>query len=88
MSQDGMTLSVETKGNVLTMTCKFEDSSVIVDGIGDTLSAALDANAAQFEQIVASFDTAVGQDAGTCSFVVRYTDPDDNVLAEKEFKAQ
>lgn len=88
MSQEGMTLSVEAKENVLTMTCKFEDSSVVVDGIGDTLSAGLDASAAQFEQIAASFDEAVGGAAGTCTFVVRYTDPDDNVLAEKEFKAQ
>lgn len=88
MSQEGMTLSVEAKENVLTMTCKFEDSSVVVDGIGDTLSAGLDANAAQFEQIAASFDEAVGGAAGTCTFAVRYTDPDDNVLAEKEFKAQ
>lgn len=88
MSQEGMTLSVEAKENVLTMTCKFEDSSVVVDGIGDTLSAGLDANAAQFEQIAASFDEAVGGAAGTCTFAVRYTDPDGNVLAEKEFKAQ
>lgn len=88
MSQEGMTLSVEAKENVLTMTCKFEDSSVVVDGIGDTLSAGLDANAAQFEQIAASFDEAVGGAAGTCTFAVRYTDPEDNVLAEKEFKAQ
>lgn len=88
MSQEGMTLSVEAKENVLTMTCKFEDSSVVVDGFGDALSAEMDANAAQFEQIAASFDEAVGGAAGTCTFAVRYTDPDDNVLAEKEFKAQ
>lgn len=88
MSQEGMILSVEAKGNVLTMTCKFEDSSMVADGIGDTLSAGLDASAAQFEQIAASFDEAVGGAAGTCAFAVRYTDPDDNVLAEKEFKAQ
>lgn len=88
MSQEGMTLSIEAKENVLTMTCKFEDSSVVVDGIGDTLSAGLDANAAQFEQIAASFDEAVGGAAGTCTFAVRYTGPDDAVLAEKEFKAQ
>lgn len=88
MSEEGMALSVEAKGNVLTMTCKFEDSSVVVEGLGDTLSAGLDASAAQFEQIAASFDEAVGGAAGTCTFAVRYTDPDDNVLAEKEFKAQ
>lgn len=88
MGEEGMALSVEAKENVLTMICKFEDSSMVVDGVGDTLSAALDANAATFEQIAASFDEAVGGAAGTCTFAVRYTDPDDKVLAEKEFKAQ
>lgn len=88
MGEEGMALSVEAKENVLTMICKFEDSSMVADGVGDTLSAALDANAATFEQIAASFDEAVGGAAGTCTFAVRYTDPDDKVLAEKEFKAQ
>ena len=88
MGEEGMALSVEAKENVLTMICKFEDSSMVVDGVGDTLSAALDANSATFEQIAASFDEAVGGAAGTCTFAVRYTDPDDKVLAEKEFKAQ
>ena len=88
MGEEGMALSVEAKENVLTMICKFEDSSMVVDGVGDTLSAALDANSATFEQIAASFDEAVGGAAGTRTFAVRYTDPDDKVLAEKEFKAQ
>lgn len=87
MGGDGMTLSVDVKENVLTMTCKFEDSSVIVDGIGDTLDAALDTQASTFEQQAATFDEAIGQ-TGACTVVVRYTDPDDNVLTEKEFKAQ
>ena len=33
------------------------------------------------------FDEAVGQ-SGACTVAVRYTDPDDKVLAEREFKAQ
>ena len=49
---------------------------------------ALNSFSATFEQIAASFDEAVGGAAGTCTFAVRYTDPDDKVLAEKEFKAQ
>lgn len=87
-SEEGTALSIEAKGNVLTMTCKFEDSSMDTEGLGDTLSAAMDANAAMFEQLAASFDEAVGGEAGTCTFAVRYTDANDNVLAEKEFKAQ
>ena len=88
MVQDGMTLSVEVDGNVLTMTCKFEDSSFITDDVKDELSAGLDASSAIFEGVVATLDDAIEQDRGTCTYVVRYTDSDDNVLAEKEFKAQ
>lgn len=88
MGQDGMTLSVEVEGNVLTMTCKFEDSSFITDEVKTELSNALDASSATFESVVATLDEAIEQDPGTCTYIVRYTDSDDNVLAEKEFKAQ
>ena len=88
MAQDGMSLSVEVEGNVLTMTCKLEDSSLATDEAKAQLSDVLDANSAIFEAVVATFDTALNQDPGTCTYVVRYTDSDDNVLAEKEFKAQ
>ena len=87
LKQEGMTLSIEVKGNVFSMTCKFEDSSMIVDGIAEALEQGLDASASQFETQAAEFDEAVGQ-SGACTVAVRYTDPDDKVLAEREFKAQ
>ena len=87
LGQEGMTLSIEVKGNVFSMTCKFEDSSMIVDGIAESLEQGLDASASQFETQAAEFDEAVGQ-SGACTVAVRYTDPDDKVLAEREFKAQ
>lgn len=87
LGQDGMSLSIEVKGNVFSMTCKFEDSSMMVDGVAEALEQGLDASASQFETQAAEFDEAVGQ-SGACTVAVRYTDPDDNVLAEREFKAQ
>ncbi len=87
MGGDGMALTIDVKENTLTMICKFEDSSVVVDGVGDALLEALETQAATFETQAKTFDDAIGQ-AGACTVVVRYTDPDDNVLAEKEFKAQ
>ena len=86
MGGDGMALTIDVKENTLTMICKFEDSSVVVDGVGDALLEALETQAATFETQAKTFDDAIGQ-AGACTVVVRYTDPDDNVLAEKEFKA-
>lgn len=88
MSQEGITISVEVEGNALTLTCKFEDSSFITDEVKTMLSDGLDENAATFESVVATWDEAIEQDPGTCAYVVRYTDSDDNVLVEKEFKAQ
>ena len=87
LGQEGMSLSIEVKGNVFSMTCKFEDSSMMVDGIAEALEQGLDASASQFEAQAAEFDEAVGQ-SGACTVAVRYTDPDDKVLAEREFKAQ
>ena len=87
LKQEGMTLSIEVKGNVFAMTCKFEDSSMIVDGIAEALEQGLDASASQFETQAAEFDEAVGQ-SGACTVAVRYTDTDDKVLAEREFNAQ
>lgn len=88
MTQEGMTLSVEVEGNVLTMTLKLEDSSLISDERKAQLPDKLDANSAVFEAVVASLDEAINQDPGTCTYTVRYLDSDDSILAEKEFKAQ
>ncbi len=82
-----MSLSIEVKGNVFSLTCKFEDSSMVADGVAEALEQGLEAAASQFETQAAAFDEAVGQ-SGACTVAVRYTDPDDNVLAEREFKAQ
>ena len=59
---------------------------MIVDGLAEALDAALDAQGDTFKAQVKQFDDVIGQD-GACTVVMRYTDPDDNVLAEKSFTA-
>lgn len=86
MAGDGMSADCEVSGNEFTVIIKIEDSSMIVDGMGEALSAALDAQADTFKAQVKQFDDVIGQD-GACTVVMRYTDPDDNVLAEKAFTA-
>ncbi|MDE7259638.1 MAG: DUF4854 domain-containing protein [Lachnospiraceae bacterium] len=86
MAGDGMSAACEVSGNEFTVIIKIEDSSMIVDGMGEALSAALDAQADTFKAQVKQFDDVIGQD-GACTVVMRYTDPDDNVLAEKAFTA-
>lgn len=87
MATDGMSASVSAVGNEMIVEVKIEDSSMITDGIGESLEAAVDAQADTFKTQVKTLDTAVGQE-GACTFTVRYLDPDGNVLTEKSFKAE
>ena len=59
---------------------------MVVDGIAEALSAALDSQEETFKSQVKQFDDVIGQE-GACTVIMRYTDPDDNVLAEKAFTA-
>lgn len=86
MAGDGMEAACEVKGNEFTVIIKITDSSMIVDGMGEALAAALDAQEDTFKGQVKQFDDVIGQE-GASTVVMRYTDPDDNVLAEKAFTA-
>ncbi|MEZ3506231.1 MAG: DUF4854 domain-containing protein [Lachnospiraceae bacterium] len=86
--EQGMSVAVEAKGNELVMSLTFTDSSMVQDGMTEQLEAGLDATASTFETLAGSLDTAVGADAGTCTYSVRYLDADGNVLAERSFSAK
>lgn len=86
IAEEGMSADLEVKGNEFTVIIKIEDSSMIVDGLGEALEAALDAQADTFKEQVKQFDEVV-EEEGACTVIMRYTDPDDNVLAEKAFTA-
>lgn len=87
LAEDGMSANLEVKGNEFTVIIKIEDSTMIVDGLGEALDAALDTQADTFIEQVKQFDEVVGEE-GACTVIMRYTDPDDNVLAEKAFTAK
>ena len=86
MAGDGMSANCEVKGNEFTVIIKIEDRSMIVDGMGPALDAALDAQGDTFKKQVKQFDDVIGQE-GACTVIMRYTDSDDNILAEKAFTA-
>lgn len=86
MAGDGMSANCEVKGNEFTVIIKIEDRSRIVDGMGAALDAALNAQEDTFKEQVKLFDEVIGQE-GVCTVIMRYTDPDDNTLAEKAFTA-
>lgn len=83
---DGMSADCVVKGNEFTVIIKIEDSSMIVDGMAEHLNEALDTQADRFKAQVKQFDDVIGQE-GACTVIMRYTDPDDNILAEKAFTA-
>lgn len=86
MVTDGMSVDLEVEGNEFTVIIKIEDSSMIVDGLGEALDEALDSQADTFKAQVKQFDEVV-EEEGACTIIMRYTDPDDKVLAEKAFTA-
>lgn len=86
--EQGMTVAVEATGNELIMSLTITDSSLIQDGAAEQLETGLDAVASSFETLAGSLDQAVGADAGTCTYTVRYLDTDGSVLVERSFTAK
>ena len=85
MEDETTSISFDVKGNNFIMIFKILDSSWIVDNMAERLAEALDEGGDTFKNMAAAFDEELGFEAGTCTVTVRYTDPDDNVLAEKTF---
>lgn len=86
MSEEGLSVAVEVKGNNFLVTIKILDSSMLVDGIAEALEGALEAQADTFKDQAAQLDEGIGAEVGTCAVTMRYTDPNDNVLAEKTYR--
>lgn len=82
---DHMSLSIDARENTFYIIYKLVDSSLIENGTADMIIDGLEASI--LNETAKAFDDAIGQ-VGACVIVVRCTDSDDNVLAEKEFKAQ
>ncbi|MCM1297833.1 MAG: DUF4854 domain-containing protein [Muribaculaceae bacterium] len=87
LADQGMSASVDVKGNELVVTVKIEDSSMVDETTGAALAAGLDAAESQFADSIKEFDGAVGEE-GACTMTMRYLDPDGNVLAEKSYSAK
>ncbi len=88
---DDMSMAGEVKENEFTLNCTFKDASIFTDDVsaqlGEQLEAGLDSTASVFQQVAAMLDETIGQ-KGAVSVVVKYLDPDGNVLAERSFKAE
>lgn len=87
MEQEGMSVSLDVSGNEFAVTIQITDASMVNDSTAGALAAALDEQTETYLEQVTQFDGVIGQ-PGACTVRMRYTDPDGNLLAEKEFKAQ
>lgn len=86
MEADGLSLSLDVKGNEFAVIIQIEDSSMIVDGLAEALDAGMDEQADQLKEQVKQFDEVIGEE-GACTVTMRYTDPDGNVITERSVKA-
>lgn len=86
-SQEGMSVTAEVKGNDFIFNFTIEDESVLTDDAPTQLEAGLEATASIFEQMAGQMDEVIEQE-GVVQIVIKYLDPDGNVLAERGFKAQ
>lgn len=88
MEEDGMTVSYEVIGNEFAVTYQFTDLVVDdVDGLADSLEAAMSQLESVFVELAEAFDEELGV-AGACTVSVHYLDAADNVLYEGAFSAQ
>lgn len=88
-SSDDFTISYDVKGNELTCIIKFANNSITganADDIKATLDAGLESLADTFKELAKELDETIGKERA-CTIIVRYTDLDGNVFAEKAFKA-
>lgn len=83
----GMSISIEVKGNDFAMIYQYDPDFVLADDAAEQLDTALESNASVFETQAQVFDAAIGQD-GACTVIVQYLDAEGNLLTEKSFKAQ
>lgn len=86
MQQPGVTMSIEISGNEFVLTAKYEDSSVVVDGISEVIDQLMETVEGTFINMAVQFDQVINQE-GACTVIVRYMAPDDTVLWEKAYTA-
>lgn len=88
--EQGMSVAVEAKGNDLVMSLTIQDAYLLTDETAVQLQRALDSDetVSTFSGLASSLDQSIGAEPGTCTYSVRYLDPDGNVLAERIFTAE
>lgn len=84
---ESMTVTAEVKGNDFIFNFTITDESMITDEVSAQLETGLEATASIFEQMAGQMDEVIEQE-GVVAIVIRYLDPDGNILAEGSFKAQ
>ena len=88
-SSDDLTISYDVKGNELICIIKFANNSITgtnADDIKAALDAGLESLSDTFKELAKELDETIGKERA-CTIIVRYTDLDGNVFAEKAFKA-
>ncbi|MCX4338828.1 MAG: DUF4854 domain-containing protein [Lachnospiraceae bacterium] len=85
-SADGMSISVDVKGNEFTYVYTFEDAALLTDEVRENITSGLEASASLFEMMAQQLDEAIEQ-KNAVTLTVKYVDPDGNVIGEQSYKA-
>lgn len=83
---DGMSISVDVKGNEFTYVYTFEDAALLTDEVRENITSGLEASASLFEMMAQQLDEAIEQ-KNAVTLTVKYVDPDGNVIGEQSYKA-
>ena len=84
-SADGMSISVDVKGNEFTYVYTFEDAALLTDEVRENITSGLEASASLFEMMAQQLDEAIEQ-KNAVTLTVKYVDPDGNVIGEQSYK--
>lgn len=85
---DGMSISIDVKGNEFINTYVFEDESLLTDEVRENITTGLESEAstAMFEELAGQLDEAINQKSAV-TLTIRYLDSQENVIGEHSYKA-
>lgn len=85
LAGEGMSVSFFVVLDEIVVTVKYEDADLLTEGIEETLAQQLDEMSDRFWSRTVAYDEFI---TWRCVLIVRYTDPEGNVLAEQYYSAE
>lgn len=85
LAGEGMSVEIDAVMDEIIVTVKYEDSSLLTDGIEEKLTQQLDSMTDRFWKRTIAYDQYI---TWRCILTVRYTDAEGNILAKQSYSAE